>query len=392
MRSFPRGRAGSTLILNFLVMTVFAMTAVVVYAAAKSQIRAVVHDAREAEAQAIAEGGLEDALHGLYLDPQWRAGYAAKPFADGFYTVTLTTAASPVIASTGYSSSLLLLGRAVKTVTATAVIVSSGAPGKAIVANGLSIVGNVDAYNPSVSLTPSSASFTSGAVIWSNGGIDTNRAACPPIHVLGDASYFTTAPGAACVSGGIDHSTYTIALTGVPCGNCQTVNNNLAGISPSSAYNVSAMKLTVSAGQTVTLSSGTYFFTQVFINGNGILNVDTTTGPVKIFYNNKWQESSSCAVNNLSKIPSRLLISDIAVSSHKVDLSCPAPLHAYMEGGTTHFTLHSPTEVYGHIFADIVTIDDGAKLHFDLGAGVTVSHVAWTTGAAGSWAESYQRQ
>lgn len=378
--------------MNFLVMTVFAMTAVIVYGAAKSQVRAVVHDAREGQAQAIAESGFEDALHGLYLNPQWRAGYTAKPFAGGFYTVTLTTAAPPVIAATGYSSSLLLLGRAVKTVTATAVIISSGAPAKAVIANGLSVAGTVDAYDPNVSLTPSSASFTSGALIWSNGAIDTNGAACPPVHVFGDASYLTTAPGAACVSGAVVQSTYTIPLTSVPCGSCQTANNNLAGISPPSAYNAAAMKLTVSSGEVVTLSTGTYFFTQVFINGTGILNVDTSSGHVKIFYNNKWQESSSCAVNNLSKIPSRLLISDIAVNSHKVDLSCPAPLHAYMEGGTTHFTLHPPTELYGHIIANEVTIKAGAKLHFDLGAGLTVTRVAWKTGADGSWAESYRRQ
>ena len=83
MRTIPSGRAGSTLVLNVLVMTVFAMTAVIVYASARSQVHSVVHDARQAQAQAIAEAGLEDAMHGVYLNPLWRGGFNQKAFAGG---------------------------------------------------------------------------------------------------------------------------------------------------------------------------------------------------------------------------------------------------------------------------------------------------------------------
>ena len=169
MTAFARGRAGSTLVLNVLVMTVFAMTAVIVYAAAKSQVHAVVHDARESSAQAIAEAGLEDAMHSIYMNPTWRVGFANKPFAGCYYTVTLTTAPSPpFITSTGYSSPLLLTGRAVKTVSAQ-VEFTAGACPYAVMAAGngggaaLVIDGKVDAYDITTTLTPSTTEFTTGA-------------------------------------------------------------------------------------------------------------------------------------------------------------------------------------------------------------------------------------
>jgi hypothetical protein len=171
---------------------------------------------------------------------------------------------------------------------------------------------------------------------------------------------------------------------------CQANDQNATGINPSSAWNSAANKLTVSAGNTVILSSGTYYFKDITVDGT--LNVDTTTGPVNIFYTNSFTEKNGgCSVNNLSLIPSRLLIADTA-GSHTVTLQCGAPLYAYMEGSTNHFNLQSGQFIYGHFSGGTTVIASGAGLHFDLSGGVPATHVDWTTGSAGAWAESYKRQ
>jgi len=395
MRLIPRGRAGSTLVLNALIMTVFAMTAVIVYASAKSQVTAVVHDAREVEAQAIAEAGLEDAMHSIYMNPDWRAGFTQKPFGAGYYTVTLTSASPPYILSTGYSSSLLLRGRAVKTVGAL-VEYTPGACPYAVMAAGtggaaVTIDGKVDSYDITSTLTPSATEFTSAATVRSNKNIDIGGAACPPAHIFGNATHVTGAPTAACIFGSITTTTTTLTVADFPA---PGTNDNLTGITPSSAYSGGmAQKLDVNAGETVSLASGTYVFKQINIAGTGILNVQTSSGAVAVYLKNNFTAVSGCQINNISKVPARFHFFGIN-GGNKVTLNCATPLHAYLEGSQSNFELAQ--EMYGHFCSDRVEISSATGavglLHYDLGGGGLVSHVKWTTGPSGSWSESYVRQ
>ena len=385
-----RGERGSSLVMNLVAVAAFSILGSLVVVAARSGVRVSANYARQSQAHAIAEAGFEDALHALYQDPTWRTGFSQKPFAGGRYTVTVTSGSAPVISATGYAPGLLTT--AVKTISARAVFVSSEAPKNAIFANQLVVNGTVDAYDPAVTLTPSATDFVSGALIVSNAGVDTSGAACPSPRILGEITYFSSpAPQAACVSGTITHSTYTVPLPSTGCGPCRTINNNASGINPPGAYNSGAKKLTVSAGTTVTLSPGTYYFSFVTFQGNGILVADTSSGTVRVFYDNKLQETTTCRWENTSKIPSRLLLADID-NSNKVDLECPGPLYAYLEGSTNHFELKPGVELYGHISADRVTVNAGSKLHYDIGSGTSYNHVTWTVNSADAWSESYLRQ
>lgn len=395
MRMIPSGRAGSTLVLNVLVMTVFAMTSVIVYASAKSQVQAVVHDAREAQAQAIAEAGLEDAMHGIYMNPMWRTGFFQKPFAGGFYTVTLSTSDPPFIVSTGYSAPLLFTGRAVKTVSAQIEYTAGACPYAVMAAGngggGVVIDGKADAYDITATLTPSATEFTTGATVRSNNSIVVGGAACPPPHILGDVTHVTGGPDPNCVSGSITATTTTLNVADFPE---PATNDNLTGINPASAYSGgNAQKLDVNAGQTVTLSTGTYVFKQINIAGTGRLNVDTSSGTVTVYLKNNFNATAGCQVNNLSKIPSRFRFLGIN-GGNFVRLRCATPLHAYLEGNQANFELAQ--ELYGHFCSNRVEISSATGavglLHYDLGGGGLVSHVRWTTGVNGSWRESYLRQ
>lgn len=388
----PRGKDGSTLVLNVLIMTVFAMTAVIVYASAKSQVKAVVYDAREAQAQAIAEAGLEDAMHEIYMNPLWRTGFVQKPFGAGYYTVSLSSADPPYILSTGYSSPLLLTGRAVRTVGALVeytvgscpyAVMAAGTGGAAVV-----IDGKVDAYDITTTLTPSATEFTTGANIRSNKEVSVGGAACPPARVLGDVIHVTGGPSASCVSGSITATTTTVTVADFPA---PSTNDNLTGITPSSAYSAgAAQKLDVNAGQTVTLSTGVYVFKQINIASTGVLNVLTSSGTVEVYLKNNFNANSGCQINNVSKIPSRFHFYGIN-GGNVIRLNCSTPMHAYLEGSQSNFQLAQ--EMYGHFCSDKVDISSATGavglLHYDLGGGGLIDHVKV---AAGTWTESFARQ
>lgn len=331
-------------------------------------------------------------MHGIYMNTLWRTGFYQKPFAGGYYTVTLTTANPPYIVSTGYSAPLLLTGRAVKTVSALVEFTPGACPYAVMADKALEIEGSVDAYDITTTLTPTTTQFTTGANVRSNNYVNVTGEACPPAHIFGDVVAQGSVPAASCVSGAVTLTTVTLPLANFDCPSCETVNDNNTGINPSSAYNNGGQALMVAAGTTVTLSTGTYFFKKITINGT--LNVDTSSGSAAIYVKNNFFTGPDCQFNNLSKIPARVHFYSTN-PGNVVVLNCKSPFHAYLEGSQAQFRLAQ--ELYGHFCADSVhitsdTVDGYGRVHYDLGGGGLVDHVRWTTGVNGSWSESYARQ
>lgn len=399
--------------LNLLVLVVFAATAAVVYKSAKTMVGEAVYFERSAQAQSTAEAGLEDALHALYSTPTWRTGYTQKALGDGYYTVSLTTASALTIniVSSGYSKSIFGTGRAVKSVAATVLFVTTNNPTNAVMSTNLTVNGTVDAYDPRVSLYPSSGSFIDGGTIWAN-TIDPTSA-CGSVRIKSNVQVFnasapsligSTYPGTGCVNTPTDTITSTNATVSFPAQTCNVACQALAAPylaqinvdNPvTTPYNPGGGgTLTVSQDQVVTIASGTYYFKSVSVN-KGTLNVNTTNGPVYIYYTNSFGMTSNashpCAINNTTYIPSRFRVMDTG-SGHTVSLNCPSPIFAYLESQSNHFSIVAGQEVFGHISGADTTIDAGGKLHFDASAGVSANHVTWTTGSGGSWSEGYKRQ
>ena len=104
------------MVMSLITVTVLSLLAVTIYRVTRSQVRESVYQMRLAQAHAIAEAGLEDALHMLYQNPNWRVGFKNKSFAGGRCTVTLSADNPPWVLSTGYSQTIYSFGPAVKTV------------------------------------------------------------------------------------------------------------------------------------------------------------------------------------------------------------------------------------------------------------------------------------
>lgn len=381
MRALLR-RRGSSLVLNLFALALFASLAVIVAAGTKSQIKATIFVERQAQAQAIAEAGLEDARHSLAINSSWRTGFTAKSFAGGTYTVTLTTGNSTTITSTGYSASMLLIGAAVKTVSMVATsTITAGCPYALQANNSMTISGKVDAYDPTSSLTPCSTCFIAGADVWNNTNIDmSGGATCPPVRIRGVAYMggSGTLSSAACAESGTSSTAGTLTIAPSTCSGC-TTSIDLSN---------------VPANSTITLTAGSYVTTggggKIKLNAGSVLNVNTSSGAVKIAFNGNVDTAATSQINNTTKIPSRLQFIDTGLTGagHTVALKCATPLHAYLESNNAQFTIAQ--EVYGHFCGNRVNLSSttGAVglVHYDLGSGGVA------TVNSGSYQESYKRQ
>lgn len=378
----PAGSKGSTLVMNLIALAVFSMLAAVVYRITRFQVAEAVYHMRLAQAHGIAEAGLEDALHELYADPGWRAGFKNKPFAGGSYTVTISTEDPPWVRSTGYSRPIVFLGPAVKTVAVKVKIRWSNQASCAIqAASRLSIDGVVSAYDSAVN--PNPLLFGFGAHVCSNGTLEALAGI-----IRGNATYFSgSPPNLDLVEGQIIHSTYTTPLASHDGSAFADANDNLTGLAPASVYTGVTKDVYVPLAQTATLRPGVYYFNKLVVDGT--LVADTVSGPVTIYLTGDLNGAASAVtggIENTSRIPS--LLSIFGQGKQNIYLKSAIPLRARVE--TPGGQLHISQIVYGKAAADVVVLT-GAAFRFDkqLGGEGSPSSVGWE---AGTWSASYARQ
>jgi Tfp pilus assembly protein PilX len=92
---------GSVLLITVFVIAFLAALAMGMLQMNTEEIQIVQNQIFAAEAMAIAEAGLNDALSELRVDPNWNTGFTDKAFNDGSYTVDVN---GSTITSTGTSS------------------------------------------------------------------------------------------------------------------------------------------------------------------------------------------------------------------------------------------------------------------------------------------------
>jgi len=352
-----------------LTMAVLGVMSVAIYKLAKTLVYESVYQEHLAQSHAIAEAGLEDALHQLYLSPSWTAGFQNKPFAKGSYTVSIVGGASPVITSTGYSPPIPFLGTARTTVQATAQFTygANVCPNLSGVSKAF-LQGVVDSYSSSVN--PNPATFNYGGNLCSNSNVQIQSSAAD--YVNGDVYYGTApAPPASQVRGTLYPSTLTFVVPFYNGSSYVSTNSNLTGISPISYY--SGGQLTVPSGATVTMQPGNYYLSGLTINSGGTVVANNTSGAVIIYLNGSMNLNGT--FTNKTLIPSQLAI--YTQGSDSINLQATSgSFYGVVEGpGATIFTSQV---VYGRLAGASLNLT--ANLHYDLqtaGSGSTVTHVGW---------------
>ena len=102
----PPGVAGSVLLVVVLLVALLAAVVMGYLQVNTEEIQLVRNHVGGAEAVAIAEAGLNDALAQLRREPGWSAGYEGKPFGGGSYTVVVagSTVTSTALTARGFAA------------------------------------------------------------------------------------------------------------------------------------------------------------------------------------------------------------------------------------------------------------------------------------------------
>jgi len=105
MKSIRR-QSGSVLLIVVVLVALLAATVVGHLQVNAEEIQLMQNHVHGAEAMALAEAGLNDALAQLRVDSRWTAGFSDKPFGNGTYTVTVEdkTILSAATTSDGFSA------------------------------------------------------------------------------------------------------------------------------------------------------------------------------------------------------------------------------------------------------------------------------------------------
>jgi len=377
MRTHIDSSRGFTLVISLLLMLFAMILIVAVIGITRALIRESVFQMRIAQASAIAEAGMEDGLLQLRLNSSWRSGFSAKSFANGSYTVTLSTDQPPWITSVGVSQSIPLFGAAKSQVKAL-VQLTGGTTVQCPNLSGTSkafIQAVVDAYDSSVNPNPTSFGF--GGNICSNDKVQIQGGAAN--YVNGDVYYLTSpAPDPSQVRGTIYLSTFTRT---VPFHNGTafvSANNNASGISPASYYMAASKNLTVPSGVTVTIAPGIYYLNTLTISNTGTLVANTSSGTVVIYLNGTFDMDGN--FTNSTNIPSKLLI--YPQGSNTVNLHASSgSFYGVVEGPNASIT--TIQVVYGKLSGAGLSIS--SNFHYDKQAsassGGSVTHATWQRGS-----------
>lgn len=287
------GRRGSFLPVATTAVVFMVVLFAGIFALLRAQVRQTVYQARELQAQSIAEAGLEDALNKVLFPPVKQRSYT-KAFAGGYFEVVISTDLAPWIESRGYSAAIPAFGRASRVVRAQALFAGF----YNFADSTFTVNWPMTAYDSAVSNRPSctfSATNYSGLTSGRNGcyqsgdvlGNDSVVTA-PNGYINGAAFYAdaaSTAPAAATVAGPVmlvSSATVDVMDASVYV---SSNDNNASRIRPFSAYSTSTMVLNVDpATGNVQLSSGTYYFKGLFVSSRTLqISLDRPDQEVNIY-------------------------------------------------------------------------------------------------------------
>lgn len=376
---------GAGLTLALLSVLVMALMGAAVYALTRALARESVYVKRSAQAQAIAEAGVEDAMLQLLLNRNWRTGFTNKPFAGGSYTVTLSTdLTNPWVFSTGYSVPIpSLRGPAVRTVTARAILTAGFANYSK---SSFTVSGIVDSYDYRVNADPKT--FGSQAEVWSDSNVVTSGGTT---RIFGNVKYiWPPAPGL--VSGTVIQATNTKNIAILDGSPYLAANDNATCCNPQTIYDAATMKILVPTATNATIAPGVYYFKGMDIFGR--LRADTDKNndlSVTIYLEGNLNVSSNDknkGLENKDKKPALFLINGQGGYSF-VFAALKNPLHALIHAPEDH--IRNDQEIYGKILGKSVNITTNAKLHFDI-SNFSPEEAKGTRWVSGSWALSYDRQ
>jgi hypothetical protein len=225
--------------------------------------------------------------------------------------------------------------------------------------NGITISGGssvIDSFN--------SAEGSYASSVANNANVGTNANV--------NASGGSTFKGNVSATGSIKLNPATITGTNTPGAPAQsftpvpacTPYSGTQGLSGGSyTYSSSTGKLTVSSGNKVTMSPGTYCFNSITLTGGSKLIVDSGSGPIKVNLTGAFDFSGGNLENNTLKASNFQVFSSNSGSQNRLSGGTKSYLTVYSPNAP--ISMSGSSSVYGSLIGSTLTFSGGSGIHCD---------------------------
>jgi len=378
-----RDQEGIALVITLLIMTILLIMASAFMSISSTETLIAINERNRVQAYHLAEAGAERAIAQLNANSNYAGTGGEQALGTGTYTVTVTCVppaapAPPCPPATPDQRIITAMGcvRNCTPPSATSrveVRVQPGSPFRfAFYGLGVTLLEDgvfVDSYDSALgNYDPSTAGAE--ANIGSNGNI----ALLTGNTVKGNAQ----AGGTVTLGAGS-------TITGTTTAPAPPVTFPPVDTTPPTPPSPS---LTVTAGSTVTLSAGTYYFNAITLETGATLNI---TGPVVIYMTGTFHAQGGAMIN--ATAASTRKPTDLLIFSSKAGEDA---VKGFPGGGQFHgaiYALDAEVEfsagwtIHGSLVGDQIDIEDGVQFHYDLALARSSAAGGSFRPTAGSWQE-----
>jgi len=361
-----KNERGSAMLTALGIMMMLALLGTAVVQTARTDMDIAENYQDDLKSFYSAEAGIEHAFATIRDSINWRGGFDEHDFAGGWYTVTMVDSSSGdplvdtiIVTSTGFNDGAM-------TTVQVKFAHLSAFQWAAFADEYMRLCGTAytDSFD-SDSGTYAATVLLEGGNIGSNGHVDI----CGTADINGDAS--TSTPGEMDVTGSgfVNGDTTTTApvviLDPVPQSEIDFAEANSmapAGMTGAFTYNAGTKTLRVNPGQTLTLASGVYYFTDIRINGI----VELAPGASVQIYLVGDADIQAQAEINVAGAPADFQIFSVG---DDFTIAGGAEMWTVLYAPDTEISLIGSSELYGAYLGNIANNNGGANFHYDRSLG-----------------------
>ncbi|UCG62922.1 MAG: pilus assembly PilX N-terminal domain-containing protein [Candidatus Zixiibacteriota bacterium] len=374
MKKLINDNSGGALVIVLGLMLLLTIAAILAVHTAQTDIDLSFNQVDYDHAFYIADAGLKKAFNELNKDNFWSAGYLEMAFEDGAYTV-ITERDIPVTDSAFDP----ITDRV--TLRSTASYRESQANLRAVVVpelfypfkyavygeDGILMDNNseTDSYNSDDGAYVDSLAGTEGDVA-SNGTIVLENSAL----VNGDASSSLTGGVSVCATCGVTEDVSDAAepfeIPPIPDSvftYYESNNDNITGVDPVTSMIYPGPDLILAIADTITLTTGVYYFNDITMNSNSVIILDPTDPDVevKIYIRGTLTLDNNTTINPNNDPTDCLIFSDGQI----VTIGNDTEIYAAFYGPDADVDLGNSCDWYGSIIAESVSMVNTGSLHYD---------------------------
>ena len=139
-----------------------------------------------------------------------------------------------------------------------------------------------------------------------------------------------------------------------------SVSNNNASAVPAIP---SSRKIALSTGSSMTLSAGIYYVSEITLNNSATLNINATSGPVKIYLTGELDAKNGSSINLVGDPPDFTIYSN---SSDPITLFNSSLFKGTIYAPYASVEVKNSADFYGLVWADEVDIKNSGDVYIDL--------------------------